>query len=133
MALLLWKNKMAKLNLNKSFSMFSGPKALLEIARQNFEKIESEINGKLNLALVNGTGKGENTDTQLLEFTTNSTADTEDEIAHSLGRKPQGLIVVRQDKAGTIYVDSTSWDKWNQSNIYVKGSATSIAARVILF
>lgn len=63
-------------------------------------------------------------------FTSNAVADTEDTIAHNLGRIPIGRLLGDQDKAASLYRSGTDW---TSSAIYVKSSAASVAWKLVLF
>jgi len=63
-------------------------------------------------------------------YTTNATPDTEDTVAHGLGRVPVGFIVVRRDKAGVIY---DSGGTWTSTNILLKCNVASLAATILVF
>jgi len=63
-------------------------------------------------------------------YTTNATPDTEDTIAHGLGRTPVGYVVVCKDKAGDVYKGTTAWDG---TNIYLKCSIASVAVTILVF
>ncbi|MCE5199812.1 MAG: hypothetical protein ABFD54_08895 [Armatimonadota bacterium] len=63
-------------------------------------------------------------------YTTNATPDTEDTIAHGLGRTPVGFVVVSIDKAGMVYKGVTAWDG---TNLYLKCSITSASVTILIF
>jgi len=72
----------------------------------------------------------DNVDCQLVSFTSNAVADTEDTVAHGLGKIPTGYFVYSRDKAGVLYDGGTSW---TSSNIYVKCNVASVAFKIIVF
>lgn len=63
-------------------------------------------------------------------FTSNGTANTEDTVAHLLGRIPVGILTSLPDKAAVLYKGTTAWTK---TNIYVKTSAATVAWKVLVF
>ena len=89
-----------------------------------------------NLSLVqrNGTiqngDKAGNLDAKYVVFTSNGTANTEDAVAHKLGHKPNGYVVVKQDKAATLYDSGTTN---TTTYLYVKSSAATVAWTVLVF
>ena len=58
-------------------------------------------------------------------FTTTShaVADTEFELEHNLGRVPAGFIIIKKDKAGTIYDSGTAWTK---NSVFLKCDKSSM-------
>mgnify|MGYP001559550796 CR=1 FL=1 len=90
----------------------------------------------LNLSLTQRDGaiqnndKVGNLDAVYIVFTSNGTANTEDTIAHKLGRTPISYIPTRQDKSATLYDGTTTF---TSTNIYLKSSAATVAWTVIVF
>ena len=74
-------------------------------------------------------GYSENIDGEFQVITTNATPDTEDAIAHTLGSVPVGYLIVKQDKAGSIYTGTTSW---TSTNIYLRSDVASVTATIFL-
>lgn len=58
------------------------------------------------------------------------TADTQFSITHHLGRVPTGYVVMRLNKAASIYDGATSW---TASAIYLKCSAANAAVTLRVF
>ena len=63
-------------------------------------------------------------------FTSNGVANTEDTVAHKLGRTPVGYIPVKQDKSAVLYDSGTAF---TSTNVYWKSSAATVAWTVFLF
>lgn len=63
-------------------------------------------------------------------FTSNGVANTEDTVAHNLGRIPVGYIPVRQDKSAILYDGTTTF---TATNLYLKSSAATVAWTVLIF
>jgi len=63
-------------------------------------------------------------------YTTNGIADTEDTVAHGLGRTPVGFLVVDKDKAGDVYDGGTAW---TDTNIYLKCSVATVAIVILVW
>lgn len=80
-----------------------------------------------------GTGEdgtdGENIYGEFQVFTTSATPDAENTIAHTLGAVPIGHLVVKQDKAGSLYSGTTTW---SSTNIYLKSNVASVTFTVFL-
>ena len=74
----------------------------------------------------------DNIDCRLVSFTSNATPDTEDEVAHTLGKTPQGYVVYGKDKAGDLYT-STGGTAWDATNMYLKCTVASVAYKIIVF
>ena len=63
--------------------------------------------------------------------TDTGSADTEFTVNHTLGRVPVGYIVVRQDKAGSLY--ESSFTSWTNTSVTLKFSTTNTAITIGLF
>lgn len=66
-----------------------------------------------------------------LTHTFGATPDVETAIRHRLGRVPVGYRVIKQDKAGAVYRDTTT--KWTRFRVYLKSSAASLTVDLELF
>lgn len=78
----------------------------------------------------NGTANNsENIDGEFILYTSNGVADTEDTIAHTLGSVPIGYLIMKQDKAGSVYEGGTAW---TSTNLYLKQTGTSVATTLFL-
>jgi hypothetical protein len=76
-----------------------------------------------------GNAIGDNIAGQFLTFTTSATPDAENTLVHKLDAIPVGYIIVKQNKAGSLYTGTTSWTK---SNLYLKCSVASVTYTVFL-
>lgn len=72
----------------------------------------------------------DNVDCRIVSFTSNGVANTEDSVAHTLGKVPVGYITVSVDKASIIYAGGTAW---TTTAIYLKNSAATVACKIIVF
>lgn len=72
----------------------------------------------------------DNVDCRTISYTSNSTPNTQDTVAHTLGKVPSGYIVVQQSKAGVVFNGGTTW---TTTNIYLKNSVASVATTIIIF
>lgn len=98
---------------------------LLELLRR-FEEYDRNMNAILNRGIL----FGDNVDAVSVEFTSNVSANTEDEVAHTLGKVPTGYLVYYKSKAGDVYASGTAWTK---SNIYLKTSVTAVGLKLWVF
>ena len=71
-----------------------------------------------------------NIDAVWTAYVSNGTANTEDTVAHSLGRIPVGMFTGTPDKAASIYSGSTAW---TATNIFLKASVATVTVRVLVF
>jgi len=72
----------------------------------------------------------DNLDVKEVAITTNGVADTEDGFAHTLKRVPKGYIVVKRDKAGTIYDGASAW---TSTTIYLRSNVATVAATILVY
>ena len=63
-------------------------------------------------------------------YTSNGTANTEDTVAHKLGRVPNFVLVGIPDKSATVYESTTAR---TTTNIFLKSSAVTTVVNVLLF
>lgn len=101
------------------------PEFLREFSTQlatYFQAIADEINGQIGFG--NGTDL-ENVRGKWLSYTSNAVANTEDTVAHGLTVVPIGYLVIKQDKAGSVYSGTTAWDT---TNLYLKSNTASLTA-----
>lgn len=79
--------------------------------------------------LDRGLSIADNADAVYVSYTSNATPDTEDAVAHTLGRVPVAVIVAGQNKGASIYSGPTAFTK---DNVYLKATAASVAVKLIL-
>lgn len=87
------------------------------------------LKGRVRFGTGTDGARGENISGEFQVFTTSATPDAENTIAHTIGAIPVGYIIVKQDKAGSLYLGSTSW---TSSNVYLKCSVASVAFTIFL-
>lgn len=95
----------------------------------NLKKLFDLAQGRIRFGRGNDGDRGENLQGEFQVFTSNATPDTEDTIAHTVGAVPVGYIVLKQDKAGSLYLGSTAW---TSTNVYFKSDVASVAFTVFL-
>jgi len=83
----------------------------------------------LKAILDKGISLADNVDAAVVSYTSNATPNTEDTVAHTLGKIPTYFIVGDIDKGGVVYRSGTAFTK---TNIYVKCSVASAAIKLIL-
>lgn len=83
----------------------------------------------LKAMLDGGLSLTDNADIAVVSFTSNVTPDTEDAIAHTLGRVPTYFVVGDINKGGVVYRSATAFTK---TTVYLKTSVASAAVKVIL-
>ena len=109
--------------------------------QQNTEFLYNDQLRELYWALVNlsltqrdgaiqNNDKAGNLDAVYCVYTSNGTANTEDTVAHKLGRTPIGYIVTKQDKSAIVYDGTTSF---TSTNLYLKTNAATVALTVLVF
>lgn len=84
----------------------------------------------LDALLGKGLIPADNFDWQKITFTSNATPDTEDTVAHTLKRIPEGFIVINKDKAADVYDSGTPW---TEDEIYLKTDVASAALTIYVF
>lgn len=83
----------------------------------------------LDATLNNGLRLDENFDGVFVTYTSNGVADTEDTVAHTLGKVPVGFIVTDIDKGGVVYRSSAL----TSANLLLKCSAVSATVTIFVF
>lgn len=106
------------------------PGAIVQL-NNTVQRIVDTINGALSGGNGDQGTRTGNFDGQFLEFTTPSTPDAEFELFHGLGRIPVGKVVVRQDKAASLYDSSAG--SWTTEVVYFKCNVASVLVRIVLF
>ena len=71
-----------------------------------------------------------NIDAVWVRYVSNGTANTEDTVAHNLGRIPVGLWVSAPDKGAVIYKGTTAW---TATNVYLKATVLTVTVDLLLF
>ena len=74
--------------------------------------------------------KSYNFDAVWVAYTSNGSADTEDTVAHNLGRVPVGFFQGMPDKAAVIYNSGTAW---TTTNIFLAADAATVVVNLLLY
>lgn len=83
----------------------------------------------LDAILDRGISLSDNVDAVVVSYTANATPDTEDTVAHTLGKQPTYFIVADIDKGGVVYRSGTAF---TSSNVYLKCTVADAAVKLIL-
>ena len=101
--------------------------------RDYFNRVSAKLN-LLNFLPPSGSittdGKPVNFDSIWIVYVSNGVADTEDTVAHGLGRTPAEFWVGIPDKNATVYRGSTTW---TSTNIFLKASAATVTVNILAF
>ena len=79
---------------------------------------------------VTGGRKAYNFDAVWVAYVSNGTANTEDTVAHNLGRIPVGFFTGMPDKAAVVYDSGTTW---TTSNLFLKADAVTVTVNLLVF
>jgi len=99
-------------------------------ADEDLFNVLSEFTTDVIKILNGGILFSDNFDCQLVSYTSNGSADTEDTVAHGLGKVPTGYIVYSRDKAAIVYDSGTAF---TATNIYLKCNVATVALKLIVF
>lgn len=119
-----------KLTKAIQFNERQGHDAQLHTLDNDVTKLYQAIQGRLRFGRGTDGDRGENIQGVFQQFTSNGTPDTEDTIAHGAGATPVGLIILWQDKAGSLYQGPSTGTAWDATNVYLKCSVASVTFKV---
>jgi len=111
-------------------SIAQGNLANLSELERNLIRTLDSVMSNLFVILARGITFQDNLECVFIDYTSNGVVNTEDTVAHTLGKIPTGFITARIDKAGIVYDGGTTWTK---TNIYLKCSAATAVTRIVLF
>jgi len=66
----------------------------------------------------------------VVTYTTNATANTQDTIPHGLPYVPRGYLVINKGAAVDLYDGGTAW---NVTNLYLKATVANVPVTLIVF
>ncbi len=66
----------------------------------------------------------------VVTYTTNATANTQDTVAHGLPYTPRGYLVINKSEAVDLYDGGTTW---TSTDIYLKATVASVDVTMIVF
>lgn len=88
----------------------------------NFQNIETQLNGNIEF------GANIKASTTIVVF---QTANTVVAVPHTLGRVPQGYVVIKQNAVGSILTSELT-NPWTSTVIYLNASAAMTATLTIV-
>lgn len=97
---------------------------------KDLAKCLEEMMSNLSTIFAVGISIADNLDKQIISVATSGTPGTEVAVPHTLKRIPTGYLVIRQDKAASVYDGSTTFTK---TNIYLKSDVATVTASVLIF
>lgn len=97
---------------------------------QDLAKSIEQLISNLDNIFNSGLRIDESGDLQIISFTSNGVANTEDTVPHTLKRVPVGFFVIRQDKASIVYDGATAW---TATDIYLKTNVATVALTIVVF
>jgi hypothetical protein len=65
-----------------------------------------------------------------IEYTTNATANTQDQITHHLSRVPLGYVVLKNGNGGVLYNGTSAW---TTQYIYLRCTTASNSVKILVF
>ena len=77
-----------------------------------------------------GGRKAYNFDAVWVAYTSNGSANTEDTVAHNLGRVPLGILVGVADVTGIVYSGPTAF---TSTNIFLQASVATLTVNLLVF
>jgi hypothetical protein len=89
----------------------------------------SNMNNDLKNIFDKGISFSENFDCVFVTYTSNATPNTEDTVAHTLGKLPTGYIPILKDKAGDFYNTSSP----TKTDLLIKCSVASVTTTLLVF
>lgn len=102
-----------------------------------FEKSLQEELIKYSIVLAKVLNDGikfvDNFNAEIKSLTSDAVADTEETVAHTLGRIPSGYLVLHRSKAGILYQGPSTGTAWTATAIYVKSNVASTAYSILIF
>jgi hypothetical protein len=95
----------------------------------DIKQLFNALRSRLRFGTGTDNGKGENISGEFQIITTSATPDAENTIAHTLASVPIGYIVMKQDKAGSLYLGSSAW---TTTNLYLKCNIASTTFTIFI-
>ena len=95
-------------------------------------KVFLALQGRLEFGTGTDGENGENIAGQFQEFTVSAGADTEFNIAHTIGSIPKGFLVMYQNKAGQLYQDPTVGTDWTATQVSLKSTVDDVLYNIFL-
>lgn len=90
------------------------------------EEVARVIDGNVSFGVA---GVRDNIDGAWITVADTGGANTDFTVTHNLGRVPEGWLVIKQDKATSIYVGSVAW---TETQITLKSSTANVALTLFI-
>lgn len=110
-------------------SIYRGETKDLRKIDEDLFRALNELNDNLDVILNQGINFSENFDSVYVTHTFGATPDTEESIAHDLGRVPTGYIPVTKDKAADVYNTSAP----TKTTLFLKCNVSSATIKLLVF
>lgn len=101
----------------------------INTADSDLNNIFNALKGRIRFGDGNNGSRGENISGNFAVFTSDGSANNEFEVKHNLGAIPVGFLVIKQNKAGSLYSGTTVW---TSTSIFLKCSVASVAYSLFL-
>ncbi len=98
----------------------------------NLSKIFRAFQSRIRFGDGADAEEGENIAGEFQQFTTSGTPDAENTVGHLVGAIPIGVMLMWQDKAGSLYQGPTTGTNWTSTNVYLKCDVASVTFLVFL-
>lgn len=116
------------LNLNEHMPL----NEQIRLLQVQLDKIFYLLQGRVSFGTGIDGNNGQNLSGQFQQFTSDASANTEFNVAHTVGSIPLGYIILWQDIAGSLYTSPTSGTDWTATQISLKCSVSSVTFLVFL-
>lgn len=116
--------------LNPDFpTLYSGDPKLFRTLDRDLLTVLGKMTLNLKSILDGGISFSDNVDCVFVTYTSNATPDTEDTVAHALGKVPTGFIVIDLNKAAIIYKSAAH----TKTNLLLKCNVATTTATLLVF
>lgn len=93
-------------------------------------RLLTDFNINLDSILNRGIKFDDNVDCRIVSYVSNATPNTDDILAHTLGKIPVGFIVSDLDKGGVVYRGSVAF---TATSVCLRNTVASANVKIILF
>lgn len=105
-------------------------KFLMQLFMKEMLDMAFRLSFKAKDGTIGGGKRPYNLDAVWVAYVSNGTANTEDTVAHNLGRAPVGFWVGLPDKSAVVYAGGTAH---TSTNIFLKASAATVTVNLLVF
>ena len=107
------------------------PEQIRDLQTQ-IQKLFDCLQGRVSFGVGTDDIDGQNISGQFQQFTSDGSANTEFNVAHTVGSIPLGYIILWQDKTGTLYQGPSTGTTWTSTQVSLKSTGTSVTYLVFL-